>query len=95
MKIKITNPRGVVEYEFKCDATEFTYKDVDGGEMKAKATWDENETTLTEDGEKAKDGKKTKLKMVRYIKNGEMNLELINKDGVKTIRIFKKVPNKK
>ena len=56
--------------------------------MVSTAWWNDERTQLTEEVFKGKDKKKTT--MVRYIRNGEMYLELINKDGVKCIRIFKK-----
>ena len=96
LTISITNPRGTVKYNFTTDGKEFTYKDVDGCVMKAKATWDENKTKLTEDTNKIVNDKETrKITMIRYInKDGEMCLELINKDGIKTMRIFKKEEKK-
>ena len=58
--------------------------------MKAIAYWNDERTVLTEETEKGSGKDARTIKMVRYIKNEEMYLELINKDNVKTIRIFKK-----
>lgn len=86
----MSNPRGEMNYEFTTDKEEFTYKDADGSEMKAIAYWNDDRTTLTEETQKKTDKGWNKITMVRYLKNGEMYLELINKDKVKCIRIFKK-----
>ena len=55
--------------------------------MDVKAYWSDDNTQIIEDT--VQNGNK-RFKFVRYIENNDMHLEISNKDGVKTTRIFNK-----